>query len=291
MNAYTLDRAVLLAPLIVYLIYAVGMMKTAVPNRILRLYPFRVNMLSILPFSTRWQKEIAPEHVDAYRKFRRWSFAGLTAFLVVALLKAAYFEFFFMRLHGFDLAIKNMSLHTEYTALRPENDADKVRATNLVTDLQHALAKYQDYHVAEADGFEPFHPESKVPVVFFSKHASDPKATVTFNPNEPHSLLYQPTPDGGYKLIGVMYIDPKEASEDQLNQHVPLSVARWHRDINLCFPARGTKEADWTKFGSSGSIATKQACDAVGGDFYPQLSGCTLEVHPWEQNPKLVWVQ
>jgi hypothetical protein len=289
MNAYTLDRAVLLTPLIVYLIYAAGMIKTNVPNRIRRLYPFRVNMWSILPFSTRWQKEIAPEDVDAYRKFRRWSFAGLTAILVVGLLKAAYFEFFFMRLHGFDQYAKNIALHIEYTALRPENDPDKVRAADLVKDLQHALVKYRDYHVAEADGFEPFHPELKVPIIRFWKHARDLKTTA-FNLNEPHSLLYQPTPAGGFKLIGATYVEQKNASEDQLNERIPLSVARWSRDVNLCRPARGTdaKKTDWTKFDS---IATKQACDAVGGRFMPLLSGWTVEVHPWEQNPKLVWAQ
>lgn len=57
--------------------------------------------------------------------------------------------------------MKNMSLHMAYTDLRPANDADKARAAVLVTDLQHALAKYKDYHVAEADGFKPFHPEFK----------------------------------------------------------------------------------------------------------------------------------
>ena len=57
--------------------------------------------------------------------------------------------------------MKNMSLHMAFTNLRPINDADNARAAVLVTDLQHALAKYQDYHVAEADGFKPFHPEFK----------------------------------------------------------------------------------------------------------------------------------
>jgi hypothetical protein len=36
--------------------------------------------------------------------------------------------------------MENMSLHMAYTDLRPGNDADKLRAAVLVTDLQHALA-------------------------------------------------------------------------------------------------------------------------------------------------------
>src|SRR5271156_239033 len=56
---------------------------------------------------------------------------------------------------------KNMALHMSFTALRPANEADDARAAALVTQLQHALAKYKDYHVAEADGFKPFHPQIK----------------------------------------------------------------------------------------------------------------------------------
>ncbi len=188
--------------------------------------------------------------------------------------------------------MKNMSLHMAYTDLRPGNDADKARAAVLVTDLQHALAKYKDYHVAEADGFKPFHPEFKQQkVVHFTKNWYGLKAAFTFNPTEPTSLLYQRTPDRGYKLIGAMYTDHKGASIDQLNERVPLSVARWHRHINLCVPARGTdmKTADWTKFGPNGSIATKEACDAAGGRFFPQMFGWMVHVYPWETNPQLVW--
>ena len=134
-------------------------------------------------------------------------------------------------------AMKNMALHMAYTDLRPANDADKARAAVLVTDLQHSLAKYKDYHVAEADGFKPFHPEFKQQkVVHFTRNWNGLKAAFTFDPNEPTSLLYQRTPDGGYKLIGAMYTDRKGATLDQLNERVPLSVARWHRHINFCIP-------------------------------------------------------
>ena len=188
--------------------------------------------------------------------------------------------------------MKNMALHMAYTDLRPANDADKARAAVLVTDLQHALAKYKDYHVAEADGFKPFHPEFKQQkVVHFTKNWYGLKAALTFNPTEPTSLLYERTPDGGYKLIGAMYTDRKAATLDELNERVPLSVARWHRHVNFCIPARGTdmKTADWTKFGPNGSIATKEACDTAGGRFFPQVFGWMVHVYPWESNPQLVW--
>ncbi len=291
MSVWLIDRAVILARLIVWLIFVAGLIKTAVPKRIGRLYSIRANLLAVLPFSSRWQQEIAPEHADTYRKFRRWCFAGMTALLAVSFLQIAYFKFLFMKLHGFDLDAKIMSLHVQYTDLRPENDADKERAAILVTDLQHALAKDQDYHVAEAEGFAPVYPKFKVHVVGCWRQSSDKKAAFTII--DPTSLLYQPTPDGGYKLVGATYIDQNDTSEDQLDKHVPLSVARWHRDVNLCLPARGadTKTVDWTKFGFNGSIATEQACDAAGGRFFPQFSGWTFHVHPWEQKPELVWAQ
>ncbi len=187
--------------------------------------------------------------------------------------------------------MKNMALHMAFTDLRPANDGDQARAAVLVTDLQHALAKYQDYHVAEADGFKPFHPEFKQHMVHFTKNWNGLKAEFEFLPTEPTSLLYEHTPDGGYKLIGAMYTDRKNASVDQLDKRVPLSVARWHRHINLCFPTKNTdmKTADWSKFGFNGSIATKQACDAAGGRFFPQVFGWMVHVYPWETNPQLVW--
>jgi hypothetical protein len=274
---------------VLFLILVGGALIVGPTNAVRRLYSIKVNLLPALPVTTGWQKEVAPEHLDAYRKSHRWYLAFWIAILVATLLRIVYGEFFFMKLHGLDM--KNVSLHVEYTDLRPENDADTARAAALVTDLQHALAKYQDYHLAEADGFQPFQPDFKVPVVGFWKHSNDSKAAFTIS--DPSSLLYQPTADGGYKLVGATYIDQQDTSEDQLDQRLPLSVARWHRDVNLCLPPRGTdpKKVDWTKFGSNGSIATEQACDAASGRFFPQFSGWMFQVHPWAQNPELVWAQ
>src|SRR5579862_1406125 len=102
MNAYTLDKAVILSRLIVWLIFMAGLIKTAVPERIRRLYSFKVNLLTIVPFGTRWRQEIAPEHLEAYGRSRRWFFMGFAAILVAGLLRFAYFKYFFMKVHGFD---------------------------------------------------------------------------------------------------------------------------------------------------------------------------------------------
>jgi hypothetical protein len=189
-------------------------------------------------------------------------------------------------------AMKNMALHMTWSDPRPANPADQARAAKLVATLQTALAKYKDYRVAEADGFKPFHPEFKrQPVVHFTNGWYALKAQFTFNPAEPTSLLYQRTADGGYKLIGAMYTAPKRWSQDQINERVPLSVARWHKHVNFCLPKRGTDPitADWTRFGPNGSIATRQACDAVGGRFYPTVFGWMVHVYPWESDQRQVW--
>ena len=189
-------------------------------------------------------------------------------------------------------AMRNMALHMTWSDPRPVNSADQARAAKLVATLQTALAKYKDYRVAEADGFKPFHPEFKrMPVVHFTKWWYAAKAQFTFDPAEPTSLLYQRTAGGGYELIGAMYTAPKRWTQDQLNERVPLSVARWHQHVNICLPAKGANPitADWSRFGPNGSIASKKECEAAGGRFFPTVFGWMVHVYPWERDQQQVW--
>jgi hypothetical protein len=183
-----------------------------------------------------------------------------------------------------------MSAHMAWSDSRPATDADRARAAEIVKTLQTALVKYKDYRVAEADGFKPFHPELPQNFYHFTRWQNGLKAAFTFDPVEPTSLLYKKTANGGYKLIGAMYTAPRTISETKLDQRVPLSVARWHRHVDLCFPAKGQgATADWTKFGFAGSIATKADCDAAGGRFYPQVFGWMVHVYPWATTQETAW--
>src|SRR5216684_2528818 len=183
-----------------------------------------------------------------------------------------------------------MSLHMAWSHTRPETDADRKRAEQIAETLKKSLAKYQDYHVAEEAGYKPFHPELKQKMVHFTRNWYAIKAAFTFNPTEPTSLLYRPTPGGGYELIGAMYTAPRRMSEEKLDERVPLSVARWHRHVNLCFPPKDQMAtADWTKFGFIGKIATKEACDASGGRFFPVIFGWMVHVYPWESDQARIW--
>jgi hypothetical protein len=104
-------------------------------------------------------------------------------------------------------------------------------------------------------------------------------------------LLYEKTGES-YKLIGVMYTMPFRATLDELNDRVPLSVARWHVHINLCKAPKG-KEADYfglnAKFGLHGSITTAEACEQAGGQFSEHIFGWMVHVYPFEKNWADIW--
>jgi hypothetical protein len=183
-----------------------------------------------------------------------------------------------------------MAAHMAWSETRPATDADRERAAEIVKTLQTALAKYKDYHVAEADGFKPFHPELPQNVYHFTGWQNGIRAAFTFDPAEPTSLLYKKTANGGYELVGAMYTAPRGTAEAKLDQRVPLGVARWHRHVNLCFPPKGQRaSADWAKFGFKGSISTKAACDAAGGRFYPQVFGWMVHVFPWATTQEMAF--
>jgi len=51
------------------------------------------------------------------------------------------------------------------------------------------------------------------------------------------------------------------------------------------------KQADWTRFGFRGSIATKDECDREGGRFQPQIFGWMVHVYPFAETPEKIWSQ
>ncbi len=183
-----------------------------------------------------------------------------------------------------------MSAHMHMTALRPANAADEKRAAEIVAQLRPAIEKYRDYHVALADGYKIFLPNFPQPQYHFTNYKYWFEAAFAFNPAHPTSLLYKKTKDG-YQLVGAMYTARKTATEEELNERVPLSVARWHKHTNLCLPPRGTPltAATFKEFGLTGSIATGQACEQAGGRWYPEVLNWMVHVYPYESDPAKVW--
>ena len=186
----------------------------------------------------------------------------------------------------------HMAGHMYMTALRPAKPGDQQKADAIVAAAKVAMAPYQDYHKALADGYEIFLPNVPQPQYHFTNYENGLEARSQFDPSKPTSLLYKKTPDGGYTLVGVMYTDRVDATEDELNNRIPLSIAHWHQHINFCKAPAGEKAAYFgpdAKFGLMGSITTKEACEAAGGVFHPHIFGWMVHVYPNEADAKKIW--
>lgn len=184
---------------------------------------------------------------------------------------------------------ENMMKHMELTPTRPPTRDDSVRATRVVAELKQGIAKYQDTAAAVAAGFKMFLPDLKTQKVFhFTNYGQAFKEAFRFNPAEPTSLLYERRSDGKLHLVGAMYTLGKNASLDRLNDRVPLSIARWHKHVNWCLPKKGD-QARWSEqkngkplFGPESPVATKAECDAIKGDFHPNVFGWMLHANVFE---------
>ena len=191
--------------------------------------------------------------------------------------------------HG---GMAHMSGHMYMTTLRPVQVGDREKADAVVVAAEEAMAPYKDYRKALADGYEIFLPNVPQPIYHFTKHEYGREAAFHFDPLKPTSLLYSKSAEGGYKLVGAMYTDRVRASEDELNERIPLSIAQWHQHVNFCkAPSGHAKEyfGPNALFGLMGSIHTKQACDAAGGVFLPHVFGWMVHVYPYESDPAKVW--
>jgi hypothetical protein len=191
-----------------------------------------------------------------------------------------------------DDTMAHMSGHMVMTSLRPPKSDDQQRSDALVAAAKTAMAPYQDYHRALSDGFEIFLPNVPQSQYHFTNKAYGLEARARFDPLKPTSLLYKKTADGGYRLVGAMYTDRVDASENELDERIPLSVARWHQHVNFCKAPDGQKSAYFgpdAKFGLRGSIMTKTDCEAAGGTFYSHLFGWMVHVYPFEATPAAIW--
>ena len=181
--------------------------------------------------------------------------------------------------------------HMRMTPVRPAVAGDRERAQHIVETLAEAIQKYKDYHVALAEGYRIFAPNLPQPQYHFTNYWNGFVEGFTFDPARPTSLLYKKTKDG-YELVGAMYTAPRTATLDELNERVPLGIARWHQHTNLCIPTGPeARHADWTKFGLTGSISTEQVCTEAGGRFYPVIFGWMVHVYPFESSSARMWAQ
>lgn len=184
---------------------------------------------------------------------------------------------------------QHMGPHMHMTAARPATPEDWARADQVASELRDAIEKYKDYRAALADGFRIFMPNVPQAMYHFTSEKNGFLEAFTFDPGRPTSLLYKKTASG-YELIGAMYTMPLRATESEMNERIPLSVAQWHLHTNLCIPKIGQR-LDMTRFGLTGSITTKEACTAAGGTFFPTIFGWMVHVYPFESSREKIWEQ
>jgi hypothetical protein len=186
---------------------------------------------------------------------------------------------------------ENMMKHMELSPLRAPTHADSVRASQVAADLKRAIAKYADTAAAVADGYKMFLPNIKTQHVFhFTNNRRALGEAFRFDPAKPTSVLYKRGADGKLHLAGAMYTMPRNASLDRLNDRIPLSIGRWHKHVSWCLPKKG-EAARWLEqkngkpvFGPESPIATKAECDAVHGDFHPNVLGWMIHANVYEEN-------
>lgn len=124
-----------------------------------------------------------------------------------------------------------MAAHESHAAAAPVTYADLKNTLALLDRARQATAKYQDVHVAEADGYHQVGPDFPGMGVHFVQ-TLEPKE---FDVEKPPILLYEKKPEG-YSLVGVVYLFNAAAGEDgqPVNPPFPKSLVSWHRHANLC---------------------------------------------------------
>ena len=194
-------------------------------------------------------------------------------------------------MHSMEDRHMDMGPHMKMTVLRPVKAGDQEKAGQVVVAARRAAEKYKDYKVALTDGFKIFFPNVPQKQYHFTNYQNAYQAVFKFDPDKPTSLLYEKH-GNDYKLVGVMYTARKTATEDELNERIPLSIAQWHAHVNLCMPPADKRQEvlqAHPKFGLRGSISTKEDCDSAGGRFMPQVFGWMVHVYPMESKAEDIW--
>jgi hypothetical protein len=186
----------------------------------------------------------------------------------------------------------DMGPHMYLTATRPQKPGDQKQAEEVLKAARKVMNQYRDYKIALHDGFEIFLPNVPQKMYHFTNREYGLEAQSTrFNPEHPTSLLYEKEGDG-YKLIGVMYTASVLSTKEEIDKRAPLSIAQWHKHVNICLPPwdkRSKVQKKDPRFGFSGSITAKDECDKAGGEFHPVIFGWMVHVYPDGKTPEEIW--
>ena len=188
-------------------------------------------------------------------------------------------------------------IHLSFSPTRPATADDSARADLLLVRIREALRKYADVRVAAADGFEELPAaEGKHTIHHLSNWAWARGEARGFDPARPTSLLYREGSDGTLALFGAMYTAPANASVQDLDARIPISLARWHHHVNWCTPQAGggdqwlTTRDGLPVYGPRSPVASRAACDSARGVFYPEIFGWMVHVTlVGSDDPQIVW--
>ena len=154
--------------------------------------------------------------------------------------------------------------HMSFTLGRPGTTADSARGLDVVDRLGAAIAPYQTLEAAEAAGYRSRKEPEMIKgarLLHVGKRRDRSEKASPFDPAAPQALLYRRAADGQFRLAGAMYVAPRSATLDQLDAMIPLSVAHWHRHLNVCIS--GNRKS----FRRIPQATTLEACEAAGGRF------------------------
>lgn len=187
-----------------------------------------------------------------------------------------------------DALVGETHAHMRMTALRAPHPGDSARGTAIVDAARATLARYPDVASAERAGYRKYLPGVELPVEHYVDHAAfAAEESGRFDPAHPAALIFE-RDRSVLRATGVMYVAAASATAAQLDAAVPLSLTRWHRHVDLCFPPGGSVEEAVRaggRFGFAGSIDTAQACHAAGGTWVPSLYGWMVHVWPAQADP------
>ncbi len=163
-------------------------------------------------------------------------------------------------------------------------EAERQQAEQIRAVARAAFEKYRDYRQALQDGYVVFAPEVPQDVYHFINYRQTMRNQGAVDPLRPTALLYRKVGDG-WEWYGVMYSAPYETRPEALDRIYPRSLGEWHAHVNICLPPNA---GSWLnnleaavndpQFGFEGSIATRAACSAAGGRFYPDVLGWMVHV-------------
>ena len=209
--------------------------------------------------------------------------------------------------------------HMTMTPTRPQTPADVQRGEEIIATMRRVLARYQDSESAVAAGYIPYLPTVPQDVYHFANRALTADEYLgDVSIERPGALLFERKTFGGYKLVGAMYSAPPNYTPDQLDAIIPLGLTHWHAHTNICLPAGVTEQdvmngdihghfkasipnnpmgfgagagtrmrlgymAD-PRFGFAGTISTATDCEALGGNFHPQIFGWMVHVYPFQSD-------